>query len=64
MAPLANKLTRHQRRAALLLVFRHMTPLELCGLARVCKEWKELSEQPRLWRAVELERTISNMVRV
>ena len=53
---------RH-RRACLWLVFQHLNPVELCGLARVCREWREISEHPSLWKQVTLEDIpVNNMV--
>ena len=53
---------RH-RRACLWLVFQHLNPIELCGLARVCREWREISEHPSLWKQVTLEDIrVNNMV--
>ena len=53
---------RH-RRACLWLVFQHLNPIELCGLARVCREWREISEHPSLWKQVTLEDIpMNNMV--
>lgn len=50
-------------RACLWLVFQHLNPIELCGLARVCREWREISEHPSLWKQVTLEDIpVNNMV--
>ena len=55
--------TAQRRRAALLLVFQHLNPVELCGLARVCREWRAMSEHPALWKEVTLEQIpLNNMV--
>ena len=36
---------------------------ELCGLARVCREWREISEHPSLWKQVTFEDIrVNNMV--
>lgn len=56
-------ITAQRRRAALLLVFQHLNPVELCGLARVCREWRAMSEHPALWKEVTLEEIpLNNMV--
>ena len=56
-------ITAQRRRAALLLVFQHLNPVELCGLARVCREWRAMSEHPALWKEVILEEIpLNNMV--
>lgn len=56
-------ITAQRRRAALLLVFQHLNPVELCGLARVCREWRAMSELPALWKEVTLEEIpLNNMV--
>lgn len=47
----------------MLLIFQHLNSVELCGLARVCREWREVSEHPMLWRHVVLEDIpLNNMV--
>jgi len=46
-----------------LLVFQHLNPIELCGLARVCREWRAMTEHPALWKDVTLEEiSLNNMV--
>lgn len=56
-------ITAQRRRAALLLVFHYLNPVELCGLARVCREWRAMSEHPALWKEVALEEIpLNNMV--
>ena len=54
-----------RRKASLLLIFQYLNPIELCGLARVSREWREMSEHPSLWRHVILEDiSLNNMVRI
>ena len=56
-------ITAQRRRAALLLVFQRLNPVELCGLARVCREWRAMTEHPALWKNVTLEEIpLNNMV--
>ena len=56
-------ITAQRKRTALLLIFQHLNPVELCGLARVCREWRAMSEHPALWKHVTLHRIpLNNMV--
>ncbi|XP_068745491.1 uncharacterized protein [Montipora capricornis] len=49
-----------RRRKCLLLIFQFLNPIELCGLARVCREWRQISELPTLWKHVILEDILVN----
>lgn len=54
-----------RRKVCLLLIFKYLNAIELCGVARVCREWREMSEHPALWKNVILEdMPLNNMVRI
>lgn len=64
-SPQSKRIASQRRRAALSLIFRYLNPIELCGLARVCREWRAMSEHPTLWKHVILkEIPLNNMVSI
>ena len=42
----------------LLLVFAHLTTRELCVASSVCRRWRMVSQQPRLWKHVSIRNAV------
>ncbi|KAG8232886.1 hypothetical protein J437_LFUL004756 [Ladona fulva] len=60
-SPFANTTIDKLPDKVLLSIFSYLTHREICRMARVCKKWRMIAYDTRLWKAVSLRPEISGL---